>query len=441
LTTRALRNADLREDEVDFVLMAGNSSALPAVQAAMTKLFGADRVLRKIHPKHCVAMGAAIVADMAPAAAADAATEAEPKIKLGGIAPFHYGTQSQNDAFNVFIRKGDPFPTEDKTTLTFATGMPDQRIVDIPVYGGDDLQKASRNEKQGEAFVVLPSGLPRDTAVRISLWLDGDGVFSLAAALEDGRALDCWIVRGEADARAIEIIEAGEKALADKRSVLQPEEAAPIEALRNEAFAALGRRDFGAALDTARRFEQAAVAAAATVGTTDAVTGARNAIGFLNFVVQQYGSVLDGQLVYDVKRRIAEAGRACDEKRLEALPDLVAGLQAAFDGMPDTVKLGLGLRNAVLSRIRPYDPSRAQRLVDELQAIEKGAAGKPPMMAILELGTFAQKVEAAVKELPQAAAMGCPACGTPLRGARVCTNCGEDSWLPRARHGAQTAGA
>ena len=34
-------------------------------------------------------------------------------LQVGGVAPFHYGTQSAGDKFNVFIHNGDPYPTED----------------------------------------------------------------------------------------------------------------------------------------------------------------------------------------------------------------------------------------------------------------------------------------------------------------------------------------
>jgi len=62
LTERALKNANLTKDEIDFVLMAGNSTMIPMVQTSMENMFGVDKVKRNRHPKHCVALGAAILA-------------------------------------------------------------------------------------------------------------------------------------------------------------------------------------------------------------------------------------------------------------------------------------------------------------------------------------------------------------------------------------------
>ncbi|WPL16859.1 Heat shock protein 70 [Thiorhodovibrio winogradskyi] len=62
LTRKALKEASLDTEDVDYVLMAGGSSMVPLVQQAMEELFGSDKLLRKMHPKHCVAMGAALVA-------------------------------------------------------------------------------------------------------------------------------------------------------------------------------------------------------------------------------------------------------------------------------------------------------------------------------------------------------------------------------------------
>ena len=156
IVRRALKNANQTPDQIDHIIMAGNSSAVPLVQRSMEELFGAKKVLRTVHPKHSVALGAAIVARwlegrqvcVAPDPADDtrecgfvneadatkcaqcgaalvleedgeavlaeegAAGEEEAKVfrrgaedRIGGIAPFHYGTQTAGDQFTLFIHK------------------------------------------------------------------------------------------------------------------------------------------------------------------------------------------------------------------------------------------------------------------------------------------------------------------------------------------------
>ncbi len=228
LTEEALRKSGLTPDQIDGVLMAGNATAMPLVQQAMEKMFGKNKVLRNVHPKHSVALGAAIVAARigerivcqaidpsdpkgkrecgtvnkegdthckecgAPLAAEAAEVEGDAlagNIIIGGIAPFHYGIQTTGDKFNVFINKGDPYPTENPQAQLFYTRVPNQRMISIPVYGGTHLDKASANEKQGHVFAILPPGLPQDTPIRIKIWLNSDQIFDLSANLEDGTDL------------------------------------------------------------------------------------------------------------------------------------------------------------------------------------------------------------------------------------------------------------
>ncbi|NDD29920.1 MAG: Hsp70 family protein [Proteobacteria bacterium] len=61
LIRRALQNAHLTIDDVDYVLLAGNSTLVPLVRRSVDKLFG--RKIKSVsHPKLVVAQGAAVVA-------------------------------------------------------------------------------------------------------------------------------------------------------------------------------------------------------------------------------------------------------------------------------------------------------------------------------------------------------------------------------------------
>ena len=312
LTRRALAHpsVNLSPDQVDHVLMAGNSTNIPLVQRTMEELFGPAKVVRKVHPKHAVAMGAAMVAawmgqqcvctapdpedatrecghvndDEAKACkrcgaalGSEGVSESSTldrhavAVSLGGIAPFSYGTGTAGDAFHVFIRKGDPFPTQSPESQVFRTRIPRQRMVSIPIFGGDNLERASANEKQGEAFAVLPPDLPVGTVVRVKLWLDRDGVFDVAAHLEDGSDLKPWVVKGEQDARAIDVIQQVDKALAAEGAHLPAAALAEVDAARSRVFERLRRHDFEGALHEAAQ-AQARIEAAAT-DSREAVSG------------------------------------------------------------------------------------------------------------------------------------------------------------------------
>jgi molecular chaperone DnaK len=237
LLEQAILESHNTVDTIDQVFMAGGATAIPVVQEAVKRLVGPDKVDNSVHPKHCVALGAAVVAasmggiecqqrdPTAPSGFCghlndpDAATcercgapldAIRPVVEEGSpdIAPFSYGIQivgpSGPDELFVFVKRGEQYPTRHPVTHEFRTKVPNLRVIRLPVYGGDDLQHASRNEKQGEACAFLPSGLPAQTPIRVTLWLDVNGIFQLSAHLLDGTDLHPQMVtKGEALDRAI----------------------------------------------------------------------------------------------------------------------------------------------------------------------------------------------------------------------------------------------
>src|SRR5690606_31345605 len=68
---RALRSASLTPDQVDHVLLVGGSSRIPLVSELVSSGLGRP-VAVDAHPKHAVALGAAIVAARAAGALATA---------------------------------------------------------------------------------------------------------------------------------------------------------------------------------------------------------------------------------------------------------------------------------------------------------------------------------------------------------------------------------
>jgi molecular chaperone DnaK (HSP70) len=367
-------------------------------------------------------------------------------VTVGGIAPFHYGTQTAGDRFNLFIRKGDSYPTEEPKTQTFYTRAPRQRMVSIPVYGGDNLETASANELQGQAYAILPPDLPSDTPVRITLALDDDGVFVLTAYLGDGRRLDPWIVKGDADAAAIEGLERAEAALAAKAGALSPQERARLERLREAVFDRMKARDFDGAVDEAERLEKE-VADATPVGTGGGAGGgmstrdkAEALTRFAEFVLSEYAWAFDDpNMVYRITKAVEETKEALargDEARLK---QAVAALDKVTDDLPQAVQAFLALKSAILSQIQPADPATAASLLAEVGDIERGLRGGN-MTVLLRLESVFQKVQAAIQDAQNRRLLvrRCESCGAEMGGERYCPKCHADSWLPGGKTSSST---
>lgn len=457
----AIKNASLTVDQVDYVLMAGNSTIVPLVQREMEAEFGVEKILRTIHPKHCVALGAAITARWAgDRVICQAPDPADPKRECGhvndtdatacaacgarldsnvddesgepapapptGIAPYSYGTQTAGDKYNVFIQKGDPFPTESPKPQTFYTRMPGQRIVSIPVYGGDHTDKASANELQGQALVLIPAALPQKTPVRIQLVLNSDGIFQVEAWLEDGTRLKPWVVAGEADAKAIENLEQLNQRLIDPATRQRlPKVIVAAERERDRVYEQLQRHQFDEALhdimEINRELDNPPPDA------EDLREKATNLIRYAEFVVSQYGWLItDPNQVYSLNRIVEAAKKALDANDPRNLQEQVKALDKATDAIPDAIKVFIGLKSAILSRIQPRDPRRAAGLLKELDEIEN-ALKRQDFQAAGKLNGFIERIGQAIQDVEPGGAR-CSN-GHPTGGKRFCPVCGEDTWL------------
>jgi molecular chaperone DnaK len=459
IVEKALRNASLEPAQIDNVLMAGNASSLPLVQKAMEDIFGPAKILRRVHPKQCVAIGAAIVAaylggrivcgapdpqdplrecghvnaEGAEACAACGAPlvlepEAEAAPALGALilgAPFHYGAQTAGDRFTVFIRKGDPYPTADPETQVFYTRAPNSRMISIPIYGGDELARASANELQGQAFAILPPGLPAETPIRVKLWLDGDGVFKLAAHLEDGRDLKPWVVaKGEAEERAVRELDEAERVLGERAYLASADLMARVEEARAQIFEHMGRGEFGDALEEIERLR----AAVEGIGRekVDVAKKAEMLVGFANVVVGQYGWALEPGRAARLNDLVEETRRAQRRGEPAALEDAAARLDAATDDLPEMVQVLLGMRAAIAGRIDPYDPTVAGRLQAEVGAVEDAIARGDPS-AHPRFEAVAEEIVRALPEPP--GGFKCSNGHVYPPGVRHCPECGEDRLL------------
>ncbi|MCZ7647475.1 MAG: Hsp70 family protein [Planctomycetota bacterium] len=456
LVRKAIENAKLSAEMIDYVLMAGNSTCIPLVQKSMEAMFGSGKVLRNVHPKHCVALGAALMAarfsDDEPAengAEEPAAPEIEgPELEIHTITQGNFGVQAAGDVFAVFIPKGDPYPTppEKRIPQTFATRHANQRIVSFKVYCGENLEQASANEKQGEVFLFLPPGVPKDSRIQVKIWIDRDGIFDFHAQLDGGQELRFLRLTGGEDHKAAEAIETLEQNISEKAAKLTPDQRDQLDTIRNEAFQKMDEKDYEGAKQVAEKCEEkaAALAAAHDAGkTVSEVKKAENIASWAELVLRDFGWLLSAGEEQWLKNFIRDMRALAKENPPDIAERIVQLDKQLDDTLPGAVHLFMNVRTAINTRIRPQDPGAAANLLREVLEVEKAFrdnAQRAPEMLDALIG----KVGDLIKELDArqgAAAATCSACGAQLNGARLCPQCGDDSWAPKAaggRGGART---
>jgi molecular chaperone DnaK len=166
----ALREAGLRADQIDEVLLVGGQTRTPMVMQAVERIFG-RRPNREINPDEVVAVGAAIQAGILRGDIKD--------MVLLDVTPLSLGVETQGGLFTRLIERNATIPT--KNTQIFTTVVDNQDTVRIHVLQGE-RQLANENKSLGRFELVgippAPRGVPQ---VEVTFSLDSNGIVNVSA--------------------------------------------------------------------------------------------------------------------------------------------------------------------------------------------------------------------------------------------------------------------
>ena len=143
---QALEDASLTTDEINEVLLVGGSTRIPLLSDMIADAIDLVPHL-EIDPELCVAMGASVQAGIIAGEPIDAI--------LVDVTPYSLGIEAATwdmgspmfDQYSVIIKHNTPIPVSKSEVYT--TFTPDQELVDIKVYQGEE-PIASQNTYLGE---------------------------------------------------------------------------------------------------------------------------------------------------------------------------------------------------------------------------------------------------------------------------------------------------
>ena len=172
VTERTLRDAGIRPDRIDDVILVGGMTRMPLVQKAVRQLFGREPS-RAVHPEEVVALGAAIQAH------ALAYPQPSAEVLLLDVTPQNLGIAVVGGYFQTVIPRNTTVPTRE--AHVFTTSQDDQTSVRIAVLQGAS-EKAIENELLGE-FVLAGIRPARRGEVEVEVTFDisADGIVSVSA--------------------------------------------------------------------------------------------------------------------------------------------------------------------------------------------------------------------------------------------------------------------
>lgn len=182
LVEQALYEADCEPEDIDYILLVGGSTRIPAFQKSIKKLMKKEPI-SAVNVDEAVALGAAIRAGIVmvnknPSSVSVAVADEVKSISIVDVANSSYGTISatydemlqKHVLYNsIIIKKNTPLPCSE--TQTFYTIYDGQDVIDLSITQGEDTDP-DFVDKIHEETMDLPSNRPEGQPIEITYTYD-----------------------------------------------------------------------------------------------------------------------------------------------------------------------------------------------------------------------------------------------------------------------------
>jgi molecular chaperone DnaK len=167
---QALKDAGLKPEEIDEVILVGGSTRMPKVQEIVKKFFGKDPN-KGVNPDEVVAIGAAIQGAVL--------TGEQKDVLLLDVTPLSLGIETLGGVMTTLIPRNTTIPT--KKTEVFSTADDNQTQVEIHVLQGE--RPMARDNRTIGKFQLTgippaPRGIPQ---VEVTFDIDANGILHVSA--------------------------------------------------------------------------------------------------------------------------------------------------------------------------------------------------------------------------------------------------------------------
>jgi len=166
----ALKDAGLKKEDINEIVLVGGMTRMPAVQAAVKEFFGKEP-LKGVNPDEVVAIGAAIQGGVLGGEVKD--------VLLLDVTPLSLGIETLGGVFTKLIEKNTTIPTN--ASQVFSTAADNQTSVEIHVLQGE-REFAADNKTLGrfilDGIPPAPRGIPQ---VEVKFDIDANGIVHVTA--------------------------------------------------------------------------------------------------------------------------------------------------------------------------------------------------------------------------------------------------------------------
>ncbi len=170
LVKETLKEAKLKPEEIEAVILVGGQTRMPKIQEEIKKLFGKEPS-KEINPDEVVAIGAAVQGGILQGDVKD--------VLLLDVTPLSLGIETLGGVNTILIPKNTTVPTS--KSQIFSTAADNQTSVEINVIQGE--RPMAKDNKSLGKFILdgippAPRGIPQ---IEVSFDIDANGILQVSA--------------------------------------------------------------------------------------------------------------------------------------------------------------------------------------------------------------------------------------------------------------------